>query len=66
MKVEWLRRVKKTSQQVGMTRDMRRKNLKGAFEVKPNKVHALEGKNVILIDNVITTLLMMLLPPDRQ
>ena len=55
MKVEWLRRVKKTSQQVGMTRDMRRKNLKGAFEVKPNKVHALEGKNVILIDDVITT-----------
>ena len=49
-----------------MTRDMRRKNLKGAFEVKPNKVHALEGKNVILIDNVITTVLMMLLPPDRQ
>ena len=38
-----------------MTRDMRRKNLKGAFEVKPNKVHALEGKNVILIDDVITT-----------
>lgn len=55
MQAEWLRRVKKTSQQVGMTRDMRRKNLKGAFEVKPNKVAALEGKNVILIDDVITT-----------
>lgn len=55
MKVEWLRRVKKTSQQVGMTRDMRRKNLKNAIEVKPNKVAALAGKNIILIDDVITT-----------
>ena len=55
MKVEWLRRVKKTSQQVGMTRDMRQKNLKGAFEVIPNKVAALEGKKVVLIDDVITT-----------
>jgi predicted amidophosphoribosyltransferase len=44
MKVEWLRRVKKTSQQVGMTRDMRQKNFQGAFEVIPNKVTALEGK----------------------
>ena len=55
MKVEWSRRVKKTSQLVGMTCDMRRKNLKGALEVKPNKVNALVGKNVILIDDVITT-----------
>ena len=55
MKVEWLRRVKKTSQQVGKTRDMRQKNLKGAFEVIPNKVAALEGKKVVLIDDVITT-----------
>ena len=58
MKVEWLRRVKKTSQQVGMTRDMRQKNLKGAFEVIPNKVAALEGKKLFLS--------MMSLPPDRR
>jgi len=38
-----------------MTRDMRQKNLKGAFEVIPNKVAALEGKKVVLIDDVITT-----------
>ena len=55
MKVEWLRRVEKTSQQVGMTRDMRQKNLKGAFEVIPNKVSTLEGKKVVLIDDVIAT-----------
>ena len=55
IKVEWLRWVKKTSQQSGMTRDMRQKNLKGAFEVIPNKVAALEGKKIVLIDDVITT-----------
>ena len=38
-----------------MTCDMRQKNLKGAFEVIPNKVAALEGKKVVLIDDVITT-----------
>ncbi len=38
-----------------MTRDMRQKNFKGAFEVIPNKVAALEGKKVFLIDDVITT-----------
>ena len=41
-----------------MTRDMLRKNLRGAFEVKPKKVHALEDK--------ISLLLMMRLLPDRQ
>ena len=38
-----------------MTCDMRQKNLKGAFEVIPNKVAALEGKKIVLIDDVITT-----------
>ena len=38
-----------------MTRDMRQKNLKGAFEVIPNKVAALEGEKVVHIDDVITT-----------
>ncbi len=42
-----------------MTRDMRQKNFKGAFEVIPNKVTALEGKKVFLIDDVITTGSMM-------
>ena len=55
IKVDWLRWVKKTSQQLGMKRDMRQKYLKGAFEVIPNKVAALEGKKIVLIDDVITT-----------
>lgn len=38
-----------------MTRDMRQKYLKGAFEVIPNKVAAQEGEKVVLIDDVITT-----------
>ena len=38
-----------------MTRDMRQKNLKGAFEVIPNKVAALKGEKVVLIYDVITT-----------
>ena len=38
-----------------MTRDMRQKNLMVAFEVIPDKVAALEGEKVVLIDDVITT-----------
>ena len=38
-----------------MTREMREKNLKGAFEVIPNKVAAQEVEKVVLIDDVITT-----------
>ena len=40
--------------QVGLTRDQRRRNVAGAFRVRP-AVADLQGRNVLLIDDVITT-----------
>ncbi len=50
-----LKRTRFTKSQVGMTRDQRRRNIAGAFAV-PRKWRArLEGRNVLLIDDVVTT-----------
>lgn len=48
---EMLYKKRKTSPQVGLPREERLSNLKGAFGVKGN----LKGKNVILLDDVMTT-----------
>lgn len=50
-----LKRIKRTKTQIGMTASQRKKNVSGAFQVPPQKRHLLEGKNIILIDDVITT-----------
>jgi ComF family protein len=50
-----LSRVKSTRPQVGLTRAQRRENLQGAFKVLPAMRPALEGKNVLLVDDVLTT-----------
>ena len=41
--------------QVGLTHDQRRRNLAGAFRVRRNRQAALEGRSVLLVDDVITT-----------
>lgn len=41
--------------QVGLTRDQRRRNLAGAFVVPRRRQPGLEGRNVLLVDDVITT-----------
>lgn len=48
---------KGTSDQIGLNQDERFKNLKSAFSVKYDKIikYNLYGKNVILIDDIITT-----------
>jgi ComF family protein len=51
----WLRRRKRTLRQVGLTRDERRKNLQGAFVVPDEAKAALQGKRVLLVDDVMTT-----------
>ena len=48
-----VRRVKYTESQTTMNLIQREENIGGAFEVKNNKT--LEGKNILLIDDVITT-----------
>jgi ComF family protein len=48
-------RVKRTPQQVGLTRDQRQRNMAAAFAVAAGGYKRIDGRNVILIDDVITT-----------
>ena len=48
-----LRRIKATSPQATMTRTERARNIKGAFEI--NRPELVEGKNILLVDDVFTT-----------
>jgi ComF family protein len=48
-------RTRSTRSQVGMTRDQRRRNVAGAFAVLARRRAALRGRNVLLIDDVVTT-----------
>lgn len=45
----------RTVQQVGLTEVQRRQNVAGAFMVPPSRRAAIEGRNVVLVDDVITT-----------
>ena len=48
-------RARATPSQVGMTADQRRRNVQGAFQVPPRKRALIAGRNILLIDDVITT-----------
>ncbi len=50
-----LARVKPTRQQVGLSRPQRAENLQGAFKVLPASKPLVEGRQVLLIDDVLTT-----------
>ncbi|HZH09170.1 MAG TPA: ComF family protein [Microvirga sp.] len=50
-----LARVKRTRQQVGLTKAQRQENLQGAFRVPPEARARLKGKRVLLVDDVLTT-----------
>jgi ComF family protein len=50
-----LARARAARRQVGLTRDQRRRNVAGAFRVAPRRLADLQGRNVLLIDDVITT-----------
>ena len=50
-----LKRRKRTQSQVGLTIDQRRRNVAAAFAVSERKLTALDGRSVLLIDDVITT-----------
>jgi ComF family protein len=50
-----LRRARFKRPQVGLTRDQRRRNLSGAFVVPRRRHAAVEGRNLLLVDDVITT-----------
>jgi ComF family protein len=50
-----LQRTRRTATQVGLTQEARRANVAQAFSVTPGALKSLRGKNIILIDDVITT-----------
>ena len=50
-----LRRIRPTQQQIGLSRDERASNVQGAFQVPPERAHALRGRRVVLIDDVLTS-----------
>lgn len=52
---EMLKRRKRTRQQVGLSAEERRKNVRSAFVVDPRRVTQLQGRHVVLIDDVMTT-----------
>jgi ComF family protein len=50
-----LRRVRPTEQQIGLSRLQRASNVQGAFKVPAEKQHQIEGRRVVLIDDVLTS-----------
>jgi ComF family protein len=50
-----LSRVKRTRQQVGLTRAQRQQNLQGAFRVAEHLRPRLGGQRILLVDDVLTT-----------
>lgn len=50
-----LERIKETRTQVGLSKEKRKENIAGAFALKTKFVSYFKGKNVILVDDVLTT-----------
>lgn len=50
-----LARVRRTRQQVGLTRPQRAQNLQGAFRVPASRRQDVEGRRIVLVDDVVTT-----------
>lgn len=48
-------RTRSTPPQVGLTREQRRQNVRNAFEVPGRRRNEVEGRNILLVDDVITT-----------
>ncbi len=52
---EALRRVRATEQQIGLSRTQRASNVQGAFKVAPERAAEIEGRRVVLVDDVLTS-----------
>jgi len=50
-----LKRVRRTASQVGLTASQRRRNVAGAFRVEKGRATELKAKNLLVVDDVITT-----------
>lgn len=53
--LDCLDRAKNTKTQVGLKKEEREENIKGAFRIKPNFAKATRGKQVFLVDDVVTS-----------
>jgi len=54
-KRNWLKRTRQTPSQTGMTLEQREKNVRGAFALTKQGMKELQGKRVLVIDDVMTT-----------
>ncbi|WP_027553412.1 ComF family protein [Bradyrhizobium sp. Cp5.3] len=52
---EVLRRVRATEQQIGLSRAQRATNVQGAFQVSADLQAAVQGRHIVLIDDVLTS-----------
>jgi len=52
---EVLRRVRPTQQQIGLSRPQRASNVQGAFKVANHRQSEIQGRRVILVDDVLTS-----------
>src|SRR6266567_3741454 len=50
-----LRRVRPTQQQIGLSRSQRASNVQGAFKVAAERIADIQGRRVVLIDDVLTS-----------
>ena len=50
-----LQRTRRTPPQVGRTRDQRRRNVQGAFRVRAGAGGEVEGRRIVIVDDVMTT-----------
>jgi predicted amidophosphoribosyltransferase len=50
-----LRRVRATEQQVGLSRPQRASNVQGAFMVSTDRQSEIQGRRVVLVDDVLTS-----------
>ena len=50
-----LRRIRPTQQQVGLSRTERARNVQGAFKVAADRTSQIQGRRVVLIDDVLTS-----------
>lgn len=53
--LDCLERVRETITQVGLSKNERRENISGAFEFKKKFESSLRGRNILLIDDVVTS-----------
>src|SRR3954449_106519 len=54
-RAEVLRRVRATEQQIGLSRAQRATNVEGAFQVSPDRQAEVQGRSIVLIDDVLTS-----------